>query len=81
MQTVYTKRPTELIAVSPDGTTYVIERRCRALPCDEGEQAFFYCCLSDGSSVSWLRENQYRLPDGTTLVAVACRLAKSDGPS
>lgn len=74
MQTVYTKRPTVLIAVSPDGTTFVIERRCRSLPCDDGEQAFFYCCLQDGSAVSWLGENYYQLSDGTTLLAVACRL-------
>lgn len=74
MKTVYTKRPRELIAVGPDGTTYVIERRCRSLPCDDGEQAFFYCCLQDGTGVVWLGENLYQLADGSTVQAVACRL-------
>ena len=74
MHTVYTKRTTELIAVSPNGTTYVIQRRCRSLPCDDGEQAFFYCCLQDGSAVSWMGQNHYQLSDGTALLAVACRL-------
>lgn len=79
MHTVYTKRATELIAVSPNGTTYVIERRCRSLPCDDGEQAFFYCCLPDGSPVSWQGENNYKLSDGTALLAVACRLVGTTG--
>ncbi|MNV82024.1 hypothetical protein D3C71_1757350 [compost metagenome] len=74
MHTSYTKRPTELIAVDPDGITYIIERRCKSLPCDDGEQAFFYCCLRDGQLVSWLGENHYQLTDGTALLAIACRL-------
>ncbi|MNV33639.1 hypothetical protein D3C71_1250140 [compost metagenome] len=78
MQTHYTKRSIELIAVGPDGTTYVIERRCTSLPCEDGEPAFFFCCLQDGSAVSWLGENHYQLSDGTALLAVACRLVETN---
>ena len=75
MQTHYKKRATELVAVGSDGTTYIIERRSKSLPCDDGEQAYFYCCVQDGRPVSWLGESRYALPDGTELRAIACRLA------
>jgi hypothetical protein len=78
MEAHYTKRPMELVAVDRDGVTYIIERRCRSLPCDDGQQAFFYCCLRDGQPVSWHGENNYQLSDGTALLAVACRLTQPD---
>lgn len=74
MQKHYIKRPTELVAVDSEGITYIIERRCKSLPCDDGEPSFFYCCLRDGQLVSWLGENHYQLADGTALLAIACRL-------
>ncbi|MNY34283.1 hypothetical protein D3C86_1686110 [compost metagenome] len=79
MQTNYTKRFTEVIAVAPDGMTYVIQRRCKALAGDDDQHAYFYCCLPDGQIVSWLGPNQYQLSDGTTLVAVAGRQTSSAG--
>lgn len=73
MQTNYPKRLTEVIAVAPDGMTYVIQRRCMTFASDDDQHAYFYCCLPDGQIVSWVGANQYQLSDGTALIAVARR--------
>ncbi|TQJ96427.1 hypothetical protein FBY20_3206 [Achromobacter sp. SLBN-14] len=70
----HTKRVTEIVAVDANGITYVIQRRYRAAPNHDGAWANYYCCLRDGEPVTWLGDNNYRLPDGTALLAIECRL-------
>lgn len=67
MGTNLSPRPIAVIAIADDGTTYRIERRCRTLPGDSTAGGFFYCCLPDGSSVSWLGRGRYQLADGTVV--------------
>ena len=61
------QRSIAVIAIADDGATYRIERRARSLPGDQGDNAFFYCCLPDGQTVGWLGYGQYQLPNGTVV--------------
>ncbi|CAB3917159.1 hypothetical protein ACMU6081_11615 [Achromobacter mucicolens] len=70
----HTKSTTELVAVDPNGITYIIQRRHRAIPNNDGAWANYYYCLRDGQPVTWLGDNNYRLPDGTAILAIECRL-------
>jgi hypothetical protein len=69
MNTDQAYRPTQIVVECSGGITYLLERRRMKLSggSDAASFVYHYCCLPDGTAVSWLGANHYQLPDGTTV--------------
>lgn len=79
------RRLTDVLATSPTGSLFRIERyrflKKQPNDCAEGEQAaqiLIRCRLTNGDPVVWVRGSTYRLKCGAIITAIRVPLAVSD---